>query len=367
MGSVDPVLATYRLEVDPADADARATALAIEQTAELPPEALGDEACVGTVESVEVDADGAVRATIAYPVEATAADPAQLLNVLFGNAALLGDVTLAGLDLPAAVAGTLGGPRHGIYGLREATGVERRPLTCAALKPMGASPEALAERAGALARAGIDVIKDDHGLADAPGCPLAARLEAVGAALDRAADATGRRSLYAPNLIGAPRALERGLARAVEAGAGAALVAPMLAGLPAFRELARESPVPIVAHPAFAAARIAPEVLLGTLFRLHGADAVLFPHAGGRFPLGEATCRALAGALRDPLAGVRAALPAPAGGIGADRVGAMAGFYGVDAMLMAGGSLYRDGDLESSARGFVRRVAEAAEGPVRPA
>ncbi len=358
---MDAVNATYRFDVDPSRAEARAEALALEQTVELPREALGEgPAHVGRVESVEVGVDGGVRATIAYPVEATAADPGQLLNVLCGNAALLDDVTLIDLTVPDPVAGALGGPRHGIHGWRAATGVEGRPLTCAALKPMGAPPEALAARCEAFARAGIDVIKDDHGLADDPACSLEARLEACGAALDRAAGITGRRALHAPNLIGTPRTLARGLAKAVEAGAGAALVAPLVVGLPAFAELAAESPIPLIAHPAFATPRIASPVLLGTLFRLYGADAVVFPHAGGRFPFDEADCRALAENLRRPRRGIRAALPVPAGGMSLERVSELTRFYGPDAMLLVGGTLYRDGDPEERARTFVRRVADAA-------
>ncbi|MBW3661082.1 MAG: ribulose 1,5-bisphosphate carboxylase [Gemmatimonadetes bacterium] len=368
---MDPVRATYRIDVPPGEGRARAEALALEQTAELPRAAVGSEsarAFLGGVESVEPAPDGAVRATIAYPAAATAADPAQLLNVVFGNAALLDDVTLVGLDVGASSAATLGGPRHGIDGLRAAAGVEARPLTCAALKPMGDPVEALAQRCEALARAGIDVIKDDHGLADFPGSPLADRLDACAAALDRAAEATGRRALYVPNLIGSPRTLARGLERVVEGGAGAVLVAPLLAGLPAFRELARESPVPVLAHPAWASPRVAPETLLGTLFRLFGADAVVFPHAGGRFPFDEATCRRLADELRRPVEGIRPALPVPAGGMSLSRVAELVGFYGSDTMLLVGGTLYVDGaGLEERARTFVRRVADAASaGTGRP-
>lgn len=360
---MDPVRATYRLHVEPADAVERAEGLAIEQTAELPPTAMEfhPEAWAGSVESVEAEPDGTVRATIAYPGAATAADPAQLLNVLFGNAALLGDVTLIAVEVPASLRATLGGPRHGIFGIRAATGVEGRPLTCAALKPMGASPETLAARCETFARAGIDVIKDDHGLADFPGCRLEARLEACLGALDRAAEVTGRRALYAPNLVGSPRGLARDLDLAVQRGAGAVLVAPMLVGLPAFHELARESPVPVLAHPAWAATRVAPEALLGTLFRLFGADAVLFPHAGGRFPWSEATCRRLADELRRPDGELRSALPVPAGGMSLERVNELVGFYGADAMLLVGGAVYAGGEgLEARAATFVRRVAGTA-------
>jgi ribulose-bisphosphate carboxylase large chain len=39
------------------------------------------------------------------------------------------------------------------------------------------------------------------------------------------------------------------------------------------------------------AARITPPLLLGKLFRLFGADAMIFPHHGGRFGYSAATCR----------------------------------------------------------------------------
>ena len=366
-----PIRVTYRLHVAPGDAAARAESLALEQTAELPRAVVADDpdAFVGSVERIEAEPDGTTRATIDYPAAATAADPAQLLNVAFGNAALLGDVTLVNVEVPGSIARVLGGPRHGIFGFRASTGVEGRPLTCAALKPMGASPETLADRCEAFARAGVDVIKDDHGLADFPGCSLADRLDACGTALERAADATGRRALYAPSLVGSPSAIQKGLARAAATGAGAALVAPLLVGLPAFHEVAHESPIPILAHPAWAAARVAPEALLGTLFRLFGADAVIFPHAGGRFPWSEATCRGLADELRRPRGDLRAALPVPAGGMSLARVSELVEFYGMDSMLLVGGTLYAGEEgLEARARTFVRRVADAATDRVgRPA
>ena len=68
------------------------------------------------------------------------------------------------------------------------------------------------------------------------------------------------------------------------AGARMILVAPMVSGVGSLAALTREGGVPVLAHPALAgAARIAPPLLLGKLFRLFGADATIFPNAGGRF------------------------------------------------------------------------------------
>jgi ribulose-bisphosphate carboxylase large chain len=368
---VECIRATYRiLNVDaPAR---RAEELALEQTVELPREALvgkaADHGLAARVTAVEPLDEGSHRARLEIPLEAAAGDPAQLLNVLFGNVSLQGDVELVDVDLPAPLLRALGGPRFGIRGLRDACGVEGRALSCAALKPMGLPPEDLAGLCHTLAAAGIDLIKDDHGLADAPGFPLAARVSACVQAIDRAADETGRRAVYAPNLIGMPSALARQLDAAAGAGSGAIMAEPLVIGLPAFLELVRASPVPVLAHPALGGARgIAIAFLLGTLFRLYGADAVIFPHAGGRFPFDLDVCADLAARLRAPLGGLRPALPVPAGGMSAARVREMVEFYGIDAMLLVGGTLYRVGHgLGDRAREFVARIRDAAVGEHAP-
>ena len=106
--------------------------------------------------------------------------------------------------------------------------------------------------------------------------------------------------------------------------------------------------------------RIAEQTLLGKLFRWYGADAVIFPHAGGRFSYSEATCRAIADALRAPHPRARPAFPAPAGGIRVERVGELLEFYGNDCILLVGGSLYQAGDaLLDRTRDLVDQVTRA--------
>lgn len=87
------VRAIYRIRTD-GSVEERAAALALEQTVELPREALVGEAArhglVGRVEGIDRDPEGGHRVGIAYPVAAAADDPAQLLNLLWGNASLQG-------------------------------------------------------------------------------------------------------------------------------------------------------------------------------------------------------------------------------------------------------------------------------------
>src|SRR5947209_13700613 len=131
------------------------------------------------------------------------------------------------------------------------------------------------------------------------------------------------------------------IALAKDAGVDTVMVAPMIAGLSNFHRLVHENPsIAFVAHPTMAgAARIAPALLLGRLFRVLGADAVVFPNYGGRFGYSPDTCRALASAALADWQGFEPSMPVPAGGMTLDRVGEMLDFYGRDIMLLIGGAL----------------------------
>ena len=357
----------YRIGGHPGDAPARAEAIALEQTVEVPkPVAMREpfiaREIVGRVESIESSSDGSQRATIAYPVATTALDPAQLLGVLFGNTSLHADVQCVDFDPPRSLCEALAGPRVGIAGLRELTGVRDRALTCTAVKPLGHSPAALAELMRTFARAGIDVVKDDQGLANHEFCPFEARVEACLAAADQVADETGHRVLYVPNLIGTPERVFAQLRFAEKRGARAVMVSPMLLGLPTFWELChRHASVPVLAHPSHAGAvRYAPELLFGKLLRLYGADAVIFVGYAGRFGIPRATCAAIAANLRADWHGLAASLPVPGGGIELRDVPEVVRFYGRDAMLLVGGSLQLEpGMLFERSRAFVDAVREA--------
>ena len=339
---------TYRLKTDATTAEARAEEVAREQTVEVPRSAIANafvaDEIMGQVEAVEPDTEGAQLATIAFPASTTAFDPSQLLNVLFGNTSLCDDVECVDAEFPPSMLPAFQGPRFGIPGFRALTGVFDRPLTCSALKPMGMTAGELALLCATFARAGIDVIKDDHGLANHSFCPFESRVTQCLAAVERIADETGHHSLYVPNLGGSPDTLYRQLDMAQESGARAVMTSPMLIGLPVFSELCnRRSSVPVLAHPAFAGAqRIAPELLFGKIFRMYGADAVIFLHCASRFPVAPQSCRSIAARLTAKWGGLQTSLPIPAGGIALENAAEVVEFYGAEAMLLVGGSLQAD-------------------------
>jgi ribulose-bisphosphate carboxylase large chain len=354
----------YRVRVAASVLDARVEALLLEQTVELPRSALRTdfvrEHLVGRVVSTEAVGTGEFRVTLAQPALAAADDPAQLLNVLFGNCSLQPDVELEDVRLPPSLVASLGGPRFGVAGIRRATGVHGRALTASVLKPIGLTVNETASLCQTLALSGLDIIKDDHGHADHVFGPFAARVEACLAATQRASQETGRRALYVPNLMGPPGTVMHQAWQAKQLGAQAVMISPMLLGLPFLNELAGEIGLPLLAHPAFGGSlRIAPAALLGKLFPLYGADAVIYPNVGGRFSFSREVCAGIARALRNPEAAIAPAFPVPAGGIKVEGMAAVLEFYGADTVLLVGGSLLDSPDqaaLLSRSRQFVASV-----------
>ena len=145
---MDTLHVTYLLDVEPGSEFSRAENVALEQTVEVPRSAICDAFVAseiqGRVEEIAEAPEGGFLATIAYSAETTAFDPAQLINVVFGNSSLHADIQCVDIELPTSVSVAMQGPQFGISGIRKAVGIYDRPLTCTAIKPMGLSPDALA-------------------------------------------------------------------------------------------------------------------------------------------------------------------------------------------------------------------------------
>jgi ribulose-bisphosphate carboxylase large chain len=338
------VEAIYHVRSDARSIEDRAHALAVEQSVEVPVAAIDDETVlseiVGRVLGINELGSGLFEVRIALAAETVGDDAGQLINMLFGNSSIHDDVVLHDVELPSGFVCKFGGPHHGLNELRRRANAGTRALTCSALKPQGVPVAKLADLARRFAQGGIDYIKDDHGLADQAYSPFAARVEAIAASLRKLAEG-GRTARYVPSLCGDLDGMRRQLAIAQQAGIDTVMVAPMIMGFSNFQRLVRENPtIAFMAHPTMAgAARIAPPLLIGKLFRLLGADAVIFPNHGGRFGYSPETCRKLAHAALHDWDGLRASVPVPAGGMTPERVPEMLDFYGADIMLLIGGGL----------------------------
>jgi S-methyl-5-thioribulose 1-phosphate isomerase len=378
--SGDRLRVTYQLTCAPGeDPEAKARDIAFEQTVELPPECVSPEIAarvVGRVEALEPLAregrtgrGGRWRAVITYDPAAVGTEVPQLLNLLFGNISMKPAILVTGVEWPEPLLRSLGGPRFGIPGVRELCGVsQRRPLLCTALKPVGLSAAELAELCYRFALGGIDIIKDDHNLADQRTAPFRQRVARCQEAVMKANVETGGHSVYFPQLARGSPAIQDELAVARAAGCRGVMVSPIIVGLDTVHWIAGTAGMAVFAHPSMSGLffqpdhGILPEVLYGELYRIVGSDGVIYANAGGRFDISEATCDAINANLRKALGSLRPAFPVPGGGVDVARAPYWIERYGMDTILLIGGSLYAQGDVTAASRRLLDTIRRVCDG-----
>jgi ribulose-bisphosphate carboxylase large chain len=364
---------TYSITSSAGDIGNISEKIALEQTVEMPGEAIRDDRIlkdiVGKVISInEADGKAGERfiVKIAYPALVSNYEIPQFLNLLYGNISFKPGIRVVDVDFDEGFLSSFKGPKFGIEGIRKLLGVFDRPLVATALKPMGTSAEGLAEMCYRFALGGVDIIKDDHGLVDFPFCRFEERVSKCVQAVEKAQQKTGKRTIYFPNVTDRFDRIIKNVEFAIKANAGGLLISPFLTGLDCVRYIAESDGIdkPIMSHPSFTGifytgpdSGIAPEIVLGKIFRLIGIDSSVYPNYGGRFSFSRETCFSIARSLTGRLHHIRSSFPTPAGGMDIENIPEVMKFYGNDIILLIGGSLYsRSDDLEDNARYFCEKV-----------
>jgi ribulose-bisphosphate carboxylase large chain len=361
---------TYRIAGSEKDARTKAEDICIEQTVEFPadevPAGIIRDHVFGRIESFAPTGRGHYDAVISYAAEIAAGELTQLLNVIFGNSSIKPGIRVERLDLPESLLRMFKGPRFGREGIRKLLKVPRRPLLSTALKPMGLSSQELADLARQFVLGGMDMIKDDHGLTDQACSPFEERVSLCAEAVNKASKETGFPSIYIANITAPNKEVAKRARFAKAAGAGGIMVAPGIVGMDLMRELADDDSIglPILTHPALQGSfvtgpgGIAHGVLFGTLARLAGADATVFPNFGGRFSFSREECTDIAEETSLPMGHLKTIFPAPGGGMSLARVPEMLETYGRDLIFLIGGGLFKHGpDLVENCR-FFRKMVE---------
>jgi ribulose-bisphosphate carboxylase large chain len=297
----------------------------------------------------------------------------QFLNVVLGNASILKGVKVIGIHPNRDVTDRFGGARMGITGLRTLTQRARGGFVCPVIKPQGASSQTLADLCYLTARAGADIIKEDHGLANQDAAPFRERVQRCADAVERAnaeraGDGDRTQALYFANILGHGDAVRDMAYFAKEAGAQGVLIIPGLLGFDAITRLAQDADfgLPIMVHPSHLGPYVLSDdtgyshaVLFGTLMRLMGADISVFPNFGGRFGFSEEACASIASACTSAQGHGRPILPSPGGGMSIERLPDMMQLYGEDCVYLLGGSLLRYGDRVGDAIRAMRATLHA--------
>lgn len=255
----------------------------IEREAELPSALPGAQR--GTVES---SLESAI-VTIAFPVENIGVSIVTLLNTVAGNLYELRElaaVKLLDVEIPPGFAARYPGPRHGIAGTHRLIGkTDTNALIGTIVKPsVGLSIDQLRSVVRQLARAGIDFIKDDELQADPAYAPLAERIPAVMEEIERAADITGKKTMFAFNISDEIDTMRANHDRVLAAGGTCVMATIPTVGLPGIKALADHSALPVHGHRSgFGALMRSDAIGIGfvayqKLARLAGVDHL---HVGG--------------------------------------------------------------------------------------
>ena len=361
----------YQILGDEKTARARAEDICIEQTIEYPadlvPEGGIREHVFGRIETFESTGPDRYETVISYADEISGYEFPQLINVIFGNISMKPALRLMALDLSDDLLSHFKGPRFGVAGLRELIGEPQRPLLFTAIKPIGLSAEQLADMSYKLALGGLDIIKDDHGIANQPFAPFKERVPRIVEAVAEANAKTGFNTLYAPNVTGPFETMLERIYFAKEAGVTGLMLLPGYCGLDFVRRVAEDDSInlPLITHPAFMGTfTLSPDfgvdhfVLHGQLMRLAGADISVMPNYIGRFSYSREDCLRITEGCAVPMGQLKPIFPGPGGGISPESFADMVTVYGKDVAYLVSGNLHRESpDLTQNAARF-REIIE---------
>ncbi len=390
--SAEHVIATYHIE----------TSLPLERAAEV----LAGEQSTGTFVRVARESDG-LRArfaaqiesleelplTGASPLPGTVGDPAarrrallrirfpldnfgpslpNLLAAVAGNLfeiKELGAIKLLDLDLPPAFASRYPGPAFGVAGTRELMGRPTGAMIGTIVKPsIGLSPAELAAVVSELVAAGVDFIKDDELQGNGPSAPLAERVRAVMPVLERHADRTGVKPMYAFNITDDIGRLEANHDLVAAAGGTCVMACVNLVGLAGLEYLRSRSSLPIHGHRTmFGAISRAEQVGIAfgawqKMARLSGADHLHTNGISNKFYESDAEVLAAIAAVRTPLLGLTPTVPVLSSGQWGGLAHATYAAVGTtDLLVLAGGGIHGHPDGAAAGVASMREAWASAE------
>ena len=386
---------------DPPREDDLLCAFRVEPVAGVPMEkacdALAAESSIGTWTEVStlppglrdrlrarvLSMDGAV-ALIAYGAELfEGGNMPQVYSSVAGNIFGMNDVArlrLEAVRFPAVLARTFPGPSRGIGGIREALGVQGRPLVGTIVKPkIGLDPEEQARVVYEAMAAGCDVVKDDENLTSQAFNPFEARLRACLDAARRAEDVTGCAKGYIPNVTAPTEVMLRRAAQVAHLGGKFAMVDMVTAGWSAVQSL-RGAELGLILHghrAMHAAFTRLPDhgiamAVLSRSARLCGLDQLHVGTAVGKMAGGAHEVARSIGALTATPAepgegvegqdwgGIRPSMPIASGGLHPGHVPDLLRLFGKDVILQFGGGIHgHPGGTAAGARA-ARQAVDAA-------
>jgi len=352
-------------------------------------QAMGLEGSTGTWEKVEEDTDELRAAMssrmvgyheipgedeftksavvqLAFPIRAWGDNLPMMLLAIAGNCfAYSKNIMMTDIFIGKNLLKEFQGPKFGVPGVRELTGVKERPLSLHIIKPkMGMTPEQTANQVYQTAMGGADMCKDDEMLADAYNNTAEQRLPLVMDSINRAADKMGKKMIYLCSITDESDKMVAKAKRAIELGANGLLVA-YSAGLPALRRLTSDPDitVPVMLHASHMIAMMKQIAwpVLAKLCRLCGADLMLTPTYWSSIPMVsmEEGLRASFMQLAE-WGHIKPTFAMPCAGVYPGLAPIIIGEYGTDIVIPAGGGMLGHPDgYTAGAKAWQQAIAAA--------
>ena len=204
------------------------------------------------IHAMPEQADGTYLLELSWPLSNLGASLPNLLATVAGNLYELKPVEslrLLDISLPDEFAAAYPGPAFGIAGTRALAGVPQGPLIGTIIKPsVGLTAEATAGFVDQLCAAGVDFIKDDELQADGPACPFDERARLVMQVINRHADRSGKKVMYAFNLTGELDEMKRRHDLVQALGGTCVMLSLQSVGLTGFSAFRQHAQLPVHGH-----------------------------------------------------------------------------------------------------------------------
>ena len=204
------------------------------------------------IHAMPEQADGTYLLELSWPLSNLGASLPNLLATVAGNLYELKPVEslrLLDISLPDEFAAAYPGPAFGIAGTRALAGVPQGPLIGTIIKPsVGLTAEATAGFVDQLCATGVDFIKDDELQADGPACPFDERARLVMQVINRHADRSGKKVMYAFNLTGELDEMKRRHDLVHALGGTCVMLSLQSVGLTGFSAFRQHAQLPVHGH-----------------------------------------------------------------------------------------------------------------------
>ncbi len=309
---------------------------------------------------------------IAYPIELF--EPGNMPNILSsiaGNVFGLEDVAnlrLNDITFPKELISSFKGPKYGIQGVRNITGVYDRPLVGTIVKPkLGLVVKDHAKVAYDSWLGGCDVVKDDENLSSQKFNPFEERVIATIEQRDLAESETGEKKVYLINVTAELEVMKKRAQFVEDVGGRYMMIDILTTGWSSLQTM-RDTGFKLIihahraGHAAFTRSHIhgISMVVLARVSRLLGVDQLHVGTAVGKMAETKDEVLANKDACIEPMGDIKPVLPVASGGLHPGMVSKLVEYFGNDTVIQAGGGIHGHPDGTIKGAKALRQAVDAA-------